>query len=343
MQNFPRVWLVIGDKAGDNAQVQAVAEALGWPIESKRLVFQTPYQQGKPKFQPSLKHLDFALSDPLIPPWPDLILTIGRRPAMAALWIKQQSGGRTKVVLLGRPKGYFSQFDLVVTPAQYLVADHPNVVKLTLPLLRIDEQAVAEAALAWRERLAYLPRPLIAVLVGGETKPYRFDAGVARKLLEEAQAVCDQGSLYISTSRRTPAEVVETLQALKPKNALLYRYGLDKLEDNPYLALLSLADGCIVTADSISMMVEVLRLRKPLAIFPLPVRGKMRLGFKRIFLSWLGGRDFSAFHRLLFERGWAVPLGQGQFPYLPPRLELPEELPEVVRRIKALVSKISIG
>ncbi len=338
MQNLPRVWLIIGDKAGDNAQVQAVAEALNWPIEVKHLVFQTPYQQGKPKFKPSLEHLDCALSDPLTPPWPDLILTIGRRPAMAALWIKQQSGGRTKVVLLGRPKGYFSQFDLVVTSAQYLVTHRPNVVKLTLPLLKVNEKALAEAVSVWRDRLAHLPRPLIAVLVGGETKPYRFDVKVARKLLEEVQAVCGQGTLYLSTSRRTPGEVVETLQALKPNNALLYRYGLDKPEDNPYLALLGLADGCIVTADSISMMVEVLRLRKPLAIFSLPVRGKMRLEFKRFFLSLLGGRDFSAFHRLLFERGWAVPLGQGQFPYLPPRLELSEELPDVVRRIKALVS-----
>ncbi|GAB6068186.1 hypothetical protein JCM13664_15050 [Methylothermus subterraneus] len=328
--------MVIGDKAGDNAQALAVTTALGWPVETKRLVFQAPYRLGKPKFKPSLEHLDRALSDPLTPPWPDLLITIGRRPAMAALWIKQQSGSHTKIVLLGRPKGYFSQFDLVVAPAQYVLPERPNVLKLTLPLLRVDESAVAQAVLAWRERFLALPRPLIAVLVGGATKPYRMDAEVARRLVEQAQAVCGQGTLYFSTSRRTPAEVVQALAASMPENARLYRYGLDEPEDNPYLALLGLAEGCIVTADSVSMMVEVMRLNKPLAIFPLPLQ-RTTLGLDRVLRVWFGGRDFSALHRLLFERGWAVPLGQGRFPYSSRDLEIPDELPKVVQSIKRLM------
>lgn len=341
MQTFsPRVWLLVGDKAGDNAQAAAVAEALGWPVEVRRLVFQAPYRVGKPRFKPSLYHIDQDLSDPLIPPWPDLVITIGRRPAIAALWVKQQSGGRTKVVLLGRPKGYFSAFDLIVVPRQYFVPDRPNVLKLTLPLLRVDEKAVEAAASAWYERMASLPRPLVAVLVGGVTKPYRMDETVVRQLLDQAQkAVSGRGTLYISTSRRTPIEIIQALEALKPANALLYRYGLDKPEDNPYLALLGLADGCIVTADSVSMMVEALRLRKPLAIFSLPIQNAKRMLVKRLMLKLIGGRDLSAMHSLMFERGWAVPLGQGEFPYSPPRLEIPDELTEVVRRITTLVGK----
>jgi hypothetical protein len=34
----PRVWLVIGDKPGDNAQVEIIAKRLGWPFEIKRAI-----------------------------------------------------------------------------------------------------------------------------------------------------------------------------------------------------------------------------------------------------------------------------------------------------------------
>lgn len=336
----PRVWLVVGDKAGDNAQVATIAEALGWPVEYRRLVFREPYRIGKPKFEASLYHLDESLSDPLLPPWPDLVITVGRRPAMAALWIKQQSGGRTGVVILGRPKRHLDRFDLVVVPAQYFVPERSNVHKLSLPLMRVDRSAVEAAVETWHERLKKLPRPLVAVLVGGATKPYRMDAEVTRRLLEQVQAATGgRGTLYISTSHRTPHEVVEILASLRPANALLYRYGLDRPEDNPYRALLGLADGCIVTADSISMMVESLRLGRPLAIFPLPIQHAWRLRLKRLVLKLTGGRDLSAMHRLMFERGWAVLLGQGEFPYPPPRLEIPDEVGEVVRRIRSLLGK----
>ncbi len=54
-------------------------------------------------------------------------------------------------------------------------------------------------------------------------------------------------------------------------SARLFAWG-PQAGDNPYLALLGLADRFVVTGDSISMMVEVARLGRPLAIFPLPVR-----------------------------------------------------------------------
>ncbi len=338
MQNrSPQVWLVLGDKAGDNAQATTLAAALGWPTEQRRLVFQAPYQHGKPRFQPSLDHLDYNLSDPLTPPWPDLVITVGRRPAMAALWVKQQSGGRTKVVLLGRPKGYFGRFDLVIVPAQYVVPPSDNVVRLTLPLLRVDRQAVAKAADAWRARLQVLPKPLIAVFVGGPTKPYRLDAEVARQLLKQAKAVVGEGTLYFSTSRRTPAEVVEVLAAVQSASVRLYRYRFDPPANNPHLALLELADACIVTADSISMLTEAIQFGKPVAVFSLPTGPFWHL--KRRLLPITGGRDLEAFKRLCFAKGWAVPLEAGKLPYPPRQIELPDELPEVVQRVRALVEK----
>jgi mitochondrial fission protein ELM1 len=354
----PRTWLVLGDKLGDNAQVDAVAAALGWPVERRQLRFLPQYRTGKPPFRASLYHLDREGSDPLAPPWPDLVLTVGRRPSMAAMWIKAQSGERTRVVIVGRPRRMLGRFDLVLAPPQYRLPDRSNVLHLELPLMRVDEGAVAKAAADWREELDGLPRPLTAVLVGGPTKPFIFDAGVARTLVSGIRtSTGDRGSLFVTTSRRTPDDVVAALENAVAPPSRLFRWRADA-PANPYLALLGLADRFVVTGDSISMIVEVARLGKPLAIFALPVRRGLWTGIRRRlaarFQPLPGGggenlltkmgdavyelgligyaREFAALHRRLIDRGLAVPLGQ---PFANGAAAA-DDLPEVVNRIQAL-------
>jgi hypothetical protein len=360
----PRVWLVIGDKLGDNAQVEIIAEALGWPWERRQLVFRDKYVLGKPRFAPSLYHVDALRSDPLQPPWPDLVITIGRRPSMVALWIRKQSGQRTRIVLLGRPKRAFGEFDLIIATGQYRLPERPNVLHLDLPLMRVDEAAVAAAAADWTPRLARFPRPLVAVLVGGPTKPFVMDGKVASRLLEKVRGMIAEtgGTLYISTSRRTPQAVVDVLEAVLPPGGVFYRWQTGGTE-NPYRGLLGLADRFVVTGDSVSMMVEVARLGKPLAIFPLPNqpgliswarqalaerfhppanspgRGGLatRLGDLLYRLGIVGySRDLTAVHRLLFRRALAVRLGD---PFLTGGRKAPDELKDVVARIKALTGE----
>lgn len=65
---------------------------------------------------------------------------------MVALWIQDRSHGRTKTVLVGRPRSALRRFDLVVTSAQYRLPARANIVRHTYPLLRVDEAAVAAAA-----------------------------------------------------------------------------------------------------------------------------------------------------------------------------------------------------
>jgi hypothetical protein len=359
----PRTWLILGDKAGDNAQVRIIADALGWPYELKALAFRAPYVLGKPRFSTSLHHLDPARSAALEPPWPDLILTVGRRPSMAALWVKEQTRGRAALVVVGRPKRWLDRFDLVIAPPQFQLPRRANVLRLDLPLMRIDAAAIAAAEEAWRARLADLAPPLTALLVGGPTKPYRFDQTVARDLLDQAwrTAAAERGSLYVTTSRRTPPAVVEALAANLPAGARLYRWGHGG--DNPYQALLGLADRLIVTGDSISMMVEVARLGRPLAVFALPedhrwlrLRSVLGRGLARfedgragVLLRPLSdalhrlriakyGRDLSEIHRRLYARGLAVPLGQ---PFQPPRTRPSDDLARAVERVRALGARPS--
>ncbi|TCK19073.1 mitochondrial fission protein ELM1 [Thiogranum longum] len=346
----PRIWLVTGDKPGDNAQIEIIAEALGLPCEIKRMLPRPEYVLGKPRFKASLYHLDPERSDSLEPPWPDLIITIGRRPSMAALWIQQQSGGHSKIVLLGRPKRWMNRFSLIIVPSQYRMPDDPKVLQLDFPLMRSNEQAIARASQEWAKRFAELPRPITALMVGGQTKPFRFDADAARQLLAQTSTLSDNGFLYITTSRRTPEAVIQVFRENLPSNAKLYCWSPDNT-DNPYLALLGLADRFIVTGDSMSMMIEVARLGKPLAIYPLPVQRNIFRKLQHRLGNWLRGkkagellyktgmvgytRDLTAIHQLLYDKGLAVPLGQT----LPSPGKKPEdELQRVVVSINKLIN-----
>ena len=359
----PRVWLVLGDKGGDNAQVEALAGALGWTCERRRIALKEEWVIGKPRVEASLHHLDASRSDPLEPPWPDLVLTIGRRPSMAALWVKEQSGGRTRVVLVGKPAGPLMRFDLVIASAEAQLPPLPSVFKTTLPLMRVAEREVAEAAQAWRDRMAPLPRPLVAFLVGGPTSPFAYDASVARRLAALAREVVAQGGTpWFTTSRRTPAAFVDALVRELPQGTRLFRWAAGAT-DNPYRALLGLADRFFVTGDSVSMMVEVIRLRRPLAIVPLPTGWLGTLdSWRRTFARWLFDprrdtaaararrglglalfragilsqtRDFPAFHRMLVASGLAVFAGE---PFREPTGAVPDDLALAAARIRAVVA-----
>jgi mitochondrial fission protein ELM1 len=358
----PRVWLVLGDKQGDNAQVDAIERALGWSCERRYVRMQAPWVSGKPKVVPSLHHLDLARSDPLEPPWPDLVITIGRRPSMVALWIAEQAAGRTRLVLVGKPSGMMARFDLVIASSEIGLPPLDNLLPIALPLMAVDEARLAAAVGLWRERLADLPRPLVAFLIGGATRPFAFDRAVSERLIELAgRVLAEGGTPYLSTSRRTPAATVDALRAGLPPAARLYRW-TPGAADNPYLGLLGLADGFVVTSDSISMLVEIVRLRRPLAILELrpdwlgrldqprhalirqlcaPGTGSAPSSFRKSVARGLhrvgllnGTRDLQAFSRMLIERGFAVPAGS---PLRAPCGEVPDDLADVVARIRALM------
>jgi mitochondrial fission protein ELM1 len=356
------VWLVLSDKQGDNAQVEAIAKILPWPTERITVLMRDQWVYGKPKVEPTLHHIDPDRSDPLRPPWPDLILTVGRRPSMVALWVKAQSGGHTRIVLVGKPSGMTEHFDLVIFSAENQLAPLPNVLAIRLPLMEPPADAVAAAAAEWRARLQELPRPLVGILVGGATGPFIFNSAVVDRLVDEAHRVIDQGGTpYLTTSRRTAPEVVEALRDGLPAAARLFCWAPD-VSDNPYRALLGLADAFVVTGDSISMMVEVVRVGKPLAILPLPTS---RLGavdqLRRSLTRWMFApvaeegpvplrhrvsralfrmgvvthtRDFNAFYQMLIENGLAVMAGQS---FRRSETSLPNDMPQILERIERLI------
>lgn len=362
---YPSTWVILSDKQGDNGQVETIVDALPWPVEHKYVHMLPKWVLGKPRHRASLDHIDPERSDPIEGPWPDLILTVGRRPSMVALWVRKQSGNRTRIVLVGKPSGHMMDFALVIASAENQMPPMDNYLPTSLPLMRISEADVVAQAANWQARFAMLKKPLIAMLIGGETNPFIMNRKVAEDLNATARWIVDElgGTPYVTTSRRTTPEVVRELRAGLPPQAVFFEWSASATE-NPYRALMGSADGFIVTGDSVSMMVEVIYLRKPLAIFPLPLGWWGSIDqLRRSFAHWLfnpqrisfgdrirhrlargvfyvdffkilcATRDFRAFHRMLVDQGLAVWAGQ---PFRTAGTELPNDVGVVIKRIEAL-------
>ena len=273
----PRIWVLLGRHEGDNRQLLALAEALGWPFEIRRLAFRRwwlvpTWLQGASRML-----LDEQRSEPLAPPWPDLVLAAGRRCAPVARWIQRQAGGAVRLVHLGRPQAPLSAFDLVVTTPQYGLPGRTNVLHNVLPLNRPAARVAERVRAAWLPRLESLPRPWIALLVGGNSSSSRLDAATAQALRERAEALARErgGSILLVTSPRTPREAVDVLAAPMAVPGVRHPWRADDPE-NPYSLFLEVADELVVTGDSASMLAEACATGRPVHFVPLPRPAELR-------------------------------------------------------------------
>lgn len=363
----PRVWALMGHKAGDNAQVLALTEALNWPFEIKRFAYKK--WEAVPNFTlgVTLAGIDKDASSPLVAPWPDLVITSGRRNEPIARWIQQQAaaqGQRVRLIHLGRPWSKIERFDLIVTTPQYRLPVRPNVLHNKTPLHRVNKDRLREEAGKWRDQFAHLPKPHVAVIIGGSSGPYSFDHAAAERLARQASAFAAEigGSLLVTTSARTPAATIDTFCEHVTVPAFVYRWRKDAT-DNPYFGLLAVADRLIVTGDSMSMLAEACATKKPVYIFDLgegrnAMRPETRDAADREYerTSWYGpelarlraylyrqmmtfgpqrlSRDIRIIHKYLTDTGRAAWLGDA----LPSETPLPtlDCLARAVARTKAL-------
>ena len=298
-----------------------MAEAVGWPFEIRRLAFRPTELVTNRLLGITLLGLDRGQSDPLAPPWPELVLTTGRRNEPVARWIQREAGGpeRCRLVHVGRPWAPVEAFDLIVTSPQYALPRHPRILHTEASLHRVTPAALGAAADRWRSELVGMPTPRIAVLLGGHVGPWTFTAAKGAVLGDQIDAMARElgGSLLVSTSARTPPSVIEAVSSALTAPHRLHRWRQGD-PDNPYLGFLALADRVVVTSDSMSMLTEATATGRPVFVFDLAdPRGESPLSGRAV-LFHLGRvlgprqlrRDVTAIHRAHLEAGRAVPLGQ---------------------------------
>jgi mitochondrial fission protein ELM1 len=261
------VWCLLGKKAGDNTQVRALADELGFGYEEKHILAQPWELLVHLGPRGSLAGIDRHASSALEPPWPDLVITAGRRNEPVAQWIRDRSGGRTRLVHIGRPWAPLRDWDLIVTTPQYFLPQQDNILHNSLPLHRVAVEEMEAAGAALEPGLEELPRPWIAVLVGGDSGRFVMTPGKGERLgsLALGLAAVSGGSLLVTDSPRTPADAGDALQGQLAGPHFCYRWSSGG--ENPYRGLLALADAFVVTGESMSMLGEAADTGKPLYIF----------------------------------------------------------------------------
>lgn len=265
----PRVWVLCGRKAGDNTQLQALAEALGWPFEIKHIRNRKSELLTNRLFGTTLAGVDLKQSDSLEPPWPDLVLTAGRRNEPVARWIRKQSGGTTRLVHVGRPWAPLDSFDLIIATPQYNLPERANVLMIDLPLHSLTRAALDAVRDIWFARFRQMPEPRWVVLLGGDSGPFVFTADKARRLAAwlNERVAASGGSVLVSNSARTPEPAYRAFLATLNVPVHAYHWGSD--EENPYRGYLAIADQIVVTGESMSMLSEAAVANRPLYIFDL--------------------------------------------------------------------------
>ena len=202
------------------------------------------------------------------PPWPELVIATGRQSVAPALAIRKAAGGRARLVQIQNPTVDPARFDLIVTPRHDRL-HAPNVLSTAGALHRVTAAMLEGESTRLAGRYAHLPRPLVAVLIGGTNRAFRLDATVAGGLGKSlAQLASAEGvGLAVTTSRRTdPAAIGVLREALADVPADIYAGD----GDNPYFAMLGLADAVVATCDSVNMVSEALATAKPVHIIELP-------------------------------------------------------------------------
>ena len=258
-------------------QARGLAKAVADHVVEKVVSVRRPWRWLPAGWPGVLAGVDARAGDDLRPPWPDLVISCGRRSAILGLAVKKAAGGRPLLVHVQDPRTSLRDFDLVVAMEHDDVSG-PKVMKVLTTLHDMTPERLAEAGKAWAPRLADLKRPWTGVLLGGPTNHSPFGAAEGRLLLERLQALrgATGGGAVVVPSRRTPDEVLSVfLEAARGDPQLKV---WDRTGDNPYVGVLALADRLVVTADSVSMVSEALATPHPVELFTANVR-KRHAGF----------------------------------------------------------------
>jgi hypothetical protein len=328
---FPRIWVFPGNRPGDDAQVYSLAEELRLPFETRTLRYNWRFWLNGRHMGASPISVRTELREKtLVPPWPDLIIMVGRRSVPIAQWVQRLSGGKTRLVFVGHPRVPPETFDLVYTTRQYLTPTGPSMRLLPVAMSRYREPPTpTDEETKWLEQL---PRPHLLLMLGGKTRHWKmtpdFMGGVAAKLLDRARNL--GGSLLVARSARTDEAVQDAIEnRLNGKD----HWRVVRSEFPRFPVLLAEADELFPTADSISMISESVITGKPTGIVPIEMNwiGRIALGPRVDETS--PKRDLRRFSEYILAEGLAGTVEQ------PLASDTPNPVTAAAKEVRALLER----
>lgn len=262
-RHIPSVWVLTDGKIGDEGQCVAVAEALGAVPEIRRIAPRPLYAMAMPWGGIDPKDAPEKPGSPIAGPYPDLCIASGRRAVPYLRAVKALSGGKTFTVFLKDPRTGTKDADLIWVPEHDRLRG-PNVLATLVSPHRFTPERLAALRAAPPADLAGLVPPRVAVLVGGKSRDYDFTPSDAERFLADLDVLAVHARLMVTASRRTPDRLREAVVGLARAKG---GFGWDGTGENPYPALLALADAFVVTADSANMVSEAVATGRPVMVF----------------------------------------------------------------------------
>ena len=293
-----KVWAVSDGRAGIEAQVVGLSEAVARLVPCEVSIKRVGWKgdTGRLPWWLNLLPRRWLTPESDIPKskgddWPDLWIAAGRATLPLSIRAKRWSGGKTYVVQIQDPRVPATMFDLVVPPRHDRMSGD-NIFAITGSPHRVTPQRLEAEYEAFKAIIDPLPRPRVAVLVGGKSKAFDLSSERAAQIAHSIQIPLEQdgGSLLMTFSRRTP-DPARALMAARLRHLPGMVWNGDG--PNPYFAFLAAADYILVTEDSTNMATEAASTGKP--VFVLKLDGS--------------SLKFRLFHEELESQGAARPYG----------------------------------
>ena len=178
--------------------------------------------------------------------------------------IKRAAGNRVFTVFLQDPRHSRGRMDLIWAPEHDGLSGANVMSTLTSPH-PFSAARLAAARAAPDPRLAALPAPRAAVLLGGPSGSHDFAPADVARLTAAVAAIGAAGYAIMATpSQRTPPALAAAVRAgLGDAPAFMW----DGAGANPYTQMLAHAEAILVTGDSVNMVGEAVATGAPVHVF----------------------------------------------------------------------------
>lgn len=285
-----RCWLIGSDFIGHRILAIGVAQALQIPFEEKLVDPPWLYEKLSPfaGVAPS-ERIGEPGSALFPPPFPDLVIGVGRQSVPYLRAFKKKSAGKTFTVMLQDPRRGTSVADLIWVPEHDRLRGE-NVITTLISPHRYTPDMIRDLRKKPLDEIARLPGPHIGLIIGGDSKAYTYSEENIRKLVQAISSLKPfAGSFLVTCSRRTPPALESALRALMQDVPCFFWKGKGH---NPYGDFLANSDYFVVTADSVNMVGEAAVSGRPVYVF----------------FPEGGGRRIDYFHKRMQEEGITKPL-----------------------------------
>lgn len=270
MLGFKKVWIIIDEITGNANQAIALAKALNFKYEVKTLKYSFwSFLPNWLKF--GYMGIDKANSSNLDEPYPDIIISSGRKAASVNAYLKKKNP-KIFAVHLMNPDMCFSNFNLICLPRHDKSTLHTkfkNIIYTIGAPCYLDQNLMQEKVSNFSKKLKGFNKPFVSLMIGGKTKFGDYSIEELEVLVKKAIDLTSsiKGCLFVTTSRRTNSKFLAESLVESKIPYFFFDWQATHIEENPYLAYLKMSDYFIITGDSVSICSEVLSTGKPTYIY----------------------------------------------------------------------------